>query len=153
MTVYLRISLGIIVVLYFYLLLHFLKRKTLALQYTLLWLFLGWAMGILLLFPKILIVFVDIVGIETPVYGLFLAGIFFLMVISMSLTAIVSKQTERIKDLAQENAMLEKRVRELEIKTKQCGKREKKPQEWLETEQETRAGNSKRMDQKRQAGG
>ena len=32
----------------------------------------------------------------------------------MSLTAIVSKQTERIKDLAQDNAVLEKRVRELE---------------------------------------
>lgn len=33
----------------------------------------------------------------------------------MSLTAIVSKQTERIKNLAQENAALEKRVRELEM--------------------------------------
>lgn len=114
MPVYLRLSLGVIVALYFYLMLYFLKRKTLALKYALLWLFSGLAMGILLLFPKILFVFVGILGIETPVYGLFLAGIFFLLAISMSLTAIVSKQTERIKDLAQEHAMLEKRVRELE---------------------------------------
>lgn len=121
MSVYLRISLGVIVVLYFYLLLYFLKKKTLALKYTLLWLLSGVAMGIMLLFPGMLTVFVKIVGIETPVYGLFLAGIFFLMVISMSLTAIVSKQTERIKDLAQDNAMLEKRIRELE--QRQCQKR------------------------------
>lgn len=114
MPVYLRLSLGIIVILYFYLLIYFLKRKTLALKYTLLWLFSGLAMGIMLLFPKILTVFVEILGIETPVYGLFLAGIFLLLAISMSLTAIVSKQTERIKDLAQDHAMLEKRVRELE---------------------------------------
>ncbi|KAI4446007.1 hypothetical protein C823_000524 [Eubacterium plexicaudatum ASF492] len=114
MPVYLRISLGIMVVLYFYLLLYFLKRKTLALKYTLLWLFSGFAMGTMLLVPGLLTVVVEIVGIETPVYGLFLAGIFFLIVISMSLTAIVSKQTERIKDLAQNNAMLEKRVREIE---------------------------------------
>lgn len=52
---------------------------------------------------------------ETPMYGLFVFAIFFILVIAMSLTAIVSKQTERIKNLAQENAALEKRVRELEM--------------------------------------
>ena len=92
------------------------KKKMLSLKYTLLWLFSGFAMGILVLFPGLLDAFVKAVGIETPMYGLFVFAIFFILVIAMSLTAIVSKQTERIKDLAQDNAVLEKRVRELEKK-------------------------------------
>ncbi|MCI9124648.1 MAG: DUF2304 domain-containing protein [Eubacterium sp.] len=114
MSDYLRVLLGIVVVLYFYLVIHFVKKKTLALKYTLLWIFAGFAMGVLVVFPQGLELFVRAVGIETPTYGLFLTGIFFSLLISMSLTAIVSRQTERIKDLAQANAILEKRVRELE---------------------------------------
>mgnify|MGYP002511862436 FL=1 len=116
MTAYLRIVLGLVVVIYFLLILHFMKRKMLSLKYTLLWLLSGFAMGILVIFPGLLDTFVKILGIATPVYGLFVFAIFFLLVIAMSLTAIVSRQTERIKDLAQENAVLEKRVRELEGK-------------------------------------
>ena len=114
MTIYLRIVLGIVVVIYFLLILHFMKKKMLSLKYSLLWLFSGFVMGILVLFPGLLDAFVKAVGIETPMYGLFVFAIFFILVIAMSLTAIVSKQTERIKDLAQDNAVLEKRVRELE---------------------------------------
>lgn len=115
MSTYLRAILGIVVVIYFLLILHFMKRKMLSLKYTLLWLLSGFAMGMLVLFPGLLDAFVKAVGIETPMYGLFVFAIFFILVIAMSLTAIVSKQTERIKNLAQDNAVLEKRVRELEM--------------------------------------
>ncbi len=115
MSAYLRVILGIVVIVYFLLILHFVKKKMLSLKYTLLWLFSGFAMGMLVLFPGLLDAFVRVVGIETPMYGLFVFAIFFILVIAMSLTAIVSKQTERIKNLAQENAALEKRVRELEM--------------------------------------
>lgn len=114
MSMYLRVLLGIVVIVYFWLILHFIKKKMLTLKYILLWLFSGVIMGILVLFPKLLVFFADLVGIETPMYGLFLAGIFFSLLLSMSLTVIVSKQTERIKNLVQSNAVLEKRVRELE---------------------------------------
>ena len=123
MSDYLRVLLGIVVVMYFYLVIHFVKKKTLALKYTLLWIFAGLAMGVLVVFPQGLELFVRAVGIETPTYGLFLTGIFFLILISMSLTAIVSRQTERIKDLAQANAILEKRVRELEMNVQNWDKK------------------------------
>ena len=123
MSDYLRVLLGIVVVMYFYLVIHFVKKKTLALKYTLLWIFAGLAMGVLVVFPQGLELFVRAVGIETPTYGLFLTGIFFLILISMSLTAIVSRQTERIKDLAQANAILEKRVRELEMNVQKWDKK------------------------------
>lgn len=114
MSIYLRILLGITVIVYFWCIIYFIKKKMLTLKYILLWLFSGIIMGILVLFPELLTIFVELVGIETPMYGLFLVGIFFSLLISMSLTAIVSKQTERIKNLTQNSAMLEKRIRELE---------------------------------------
>ena len=114
MSFYLRVLLGIVVIAYFVMIMHFVKKKMLALKYILLWLFSGVVMMLLVLFPQLLKLFVNLVGIETTMYGLFLAGIFFSLLISMSLTAIVSKQTDRIKNLTQNNAMLEKRVRELE---------------------------------------
>jgi hypothetical protein len=46
--------------------------------------------------------------------GLFVLAIGFVMAILMSLTSIVSKQSERIRALVQVIAMLEKRIRELE---------------------------------------
>lgn len=116
MSVYLRVTLGILVIIYFLLILHFMKKRMLSLKYTLLWLFSGFAMGLLVLFPRLLEAFVKAVGIETPMYGLFVFAIFFILMIAISLTAIVSRQTERIKNLTQVNAMLERRVRELEEK-------------------------------------
>lgn len=114
MSAYLRVILGIVVIVYFLLILHFVKKKMLSLKYTLLWLFSGFAMGMLVLFPGLLDAFVRVVGTRRQCM-LFVFAIFFILVIAMSLTAIVSKQTERIKNLAQENAALEKRVRELEM--------------------------------------
>lgn len=124
MSAYLRIWLGAVVILYFCLVMHFVKRKMLALKYTLLWLLCGLLMGILVLFPELLVVFVEIAGIETPIYGLFVSGIFFSLVTGMSLTAIVSRQAEEIKALAQEHAMMEKRIRELEGSMEERGRYE-----------------------------
>jgi len=114
MSIYLRISLGIVVIAYFWCIIYLIKKKMLLLKYILLWLFTGIVMGILILFPQLLNLFVQVVGIQTPMFGLFLVGIFFSLLISMSLTAIVSRQTERIKNLTQNNAMLEKRIRKIE---------------------------------------
>lgn len=70
-------------------------------------------MGIIALFPQIIYVFVKLIGIQTPVNGLYAICIFMMMLILISLTSIVSKQTERIKNLTQYIAILEKDVREI----------------------------------------
>jgi len=94
---------------------YYIKKKRLALKYALIWLFAGICMGVLLVFPKTIFVLGKILGVEVPANGLFLCVIFFLVLISLSLTAIVSKQTDKINILIQENAILEKRVREIEM--------------------------------------
>ncbi len=119
----LRAALMLAVMCYFIIILFLLKRKALELKYTLLWLFAGGVMG-LILFPKILLAVIRMLGIETYMNGLFALCIGFIICILMALTSIVSRQLKKINRLIQENSILEKRIRELEhaVDVKEKGK-------------------------------
>lgn len=116
MTVQLRVLLGVAVIVYFFLIIKFIKKRLLALKYALLWFFTGLVMGLLVLFPQAVTALVSLLGIQLAVNGIFLLGIAFSLMLIMSITVIVSHQTERIRSLAQDNAILEKRIRDLEKK-------------------------------------
>lgn len=113
-SVKLRISLIIIVIIYFIFILAFLKNKAISLKYTLLWIVAGIFMGILVIWPQLLLMIRRFVGIESNMNGLFVMAIGFIIMILMSITSIVSRQNEKIRKLTQVVAILEKRVRELE---------------------------------------
>lgn len=121
MSITLRIFILIGIVFYFVLIFHFLRKKELALKYTLLWLAAGLIMLVFDLFPMLLTFMVHLFGIELPVNGIFAICIFFLIILLMSITSIVSRQTERIRTLTQYTATLEKRIRQLEEQNKQAG--------------------------------
>ena len=112
----LRITLGIALVIYFCLILVFLKRKAIELKYTLLWLLAGICMTILVMFPSILPACLRLLGITGNMKGLFIICIAFLMMLCMALTSIVSRQAGKIRKLAQSMAILEKELRELKEK-------------------------------------
>ncbi len=73
-------------------------------------------MGVMVIWSQTLAYIISIIGIQGNMNGLFILMIAFVIVILMSITAIVSKQSEKIKLLTQTIAMLEKRIRELEDK-------------------------------------
>lgn len=102
------------VVVYFIIVLMFLKQKALALRYSLLWLAAGLVLGIMVVWPQTLVAFVHLLEITSNMNGLFILCIAFLTMILMSITSIVSKQAEKIKNLTQTVAKMEKRLRELE---------------------------------------
>ena len=110
----LQIAMLIAVGLYFLIVLKLLRRKTLNLKYTLLWLASGAIMLMLAVFPKILGGFAALVGIYDPTNALFAFMFFCVVIILLSITAIVSKLNEKSKQIIQSIALLEKRVRELE---------------------------------------
>lgn len=110
----LQIVLIVSLIIYFIIILIFLKNKTLELRYTLLWMFAGVVLAILVIWPELLSRLVRLVGIQSNMNGLFVMAIAFIVMIMMSLTSIVSRQTNKIRHLVQEIAILEKRVRELE---------------------------------------
>lgn len=110
----LRITLIIAVLCYFIIILYFLKQRALNLKYTLLWLLAGVVMGLLVIFPELLVTIIHIFGIEDNMNGLFIMSIAFILMISMALTSIASRQNMKIRALVQEIGILEKRIRELE---------------------------------------
>lgn len=110
----LRVVLIVAIIVYFIMILIFLKNKTLELRYTLLWMFAGMMLAVLVIWPELLGRLVRLVGIQSNMNGLFIMAIAFIVMIMMSLTSIVSRQTNKIRHLIQEIAILEKRVRELE---------------------------------------
>lgn len=110
----LRVTLITGMVCYFALILIFIKNKSLLLKYALLWIFAGIALSCMIIFPGLLFWIKDILGIESNMNGLFVLTIGFVIMILMALTAIVSRQANRIRVLIQTNAILEKRIREME---------------------------------------
>lgn len=115
----LQIVMLLAVAVYFVLLFLLLKKRSLHLKYTILWIFSGILMLLLALFPHILDWFAKLIGIYEPTNALFSLIFFCVIIILMSLTAIVSKLNEKNKQLAQSAALLEQRVRELEKGEKQ----------------------------------
>lgn len=114
MSTVLRFILGAGVIIYFVMLISLLKKRLVDLKYSLTWLAAGVVMAIFIIFPNLLSKLMAAFGIVVPVNGLFLISICFVVIILMSLTSIVSKQSIKIKELVQMQALLEKRVRELE---------------------------------------
>lgn len=110
----LRIFLMIVILLFFGIVLYFLKQKKLNLKYTLIWLFASVVLIIISIFPELVYIPSEKIGIVAPSNLIFVIEAIFVVLILLSLTVIVSHITEQIFRLTQTIAMLEKRVRELE---------------------------------------
>ena len=70
------------------------------------------------IFPQIVYILGDITRVINPVNFVFMIQIIFILLILVSVSAVISGFSRKIKRLAQSNALLEKRVRELEEKIK-----------------------------------
>ena len=115
----LRITLIIAVVCYFVIILYFLKNRALNLKYTLLWLLAGVVMGLLVVFPEMLVRIIRVLGITDNMNGLFIICIGFMLMILMALTSIASRQNSKIRSLIKEIGILDKRIRELEKQSRE----------------------------------
>jgi len=114
----LQMVLVIVVLCYFVIMCIFLKNKALSLKYTLLWLFAGVVMGAMVIFPQLLTFINGLIGIQGNMNGLFIWAIAFIVCILLSLTSIVSRQNNKIRQLIQTISRLEERLRELEERTR-----------------------------------
>ncbi len=106
----LRIVLVVGLLVYFIVILYFLKKAALELKYTLLWLAAGVVMSLFVIFPTLLPWLIRTLGFESNMNGLFFIAISFLMLICMTLTSIVSRQMRKINRLVQKIAILENKL-------------------------------------------
>lgn len=110
----LRFTMIVALLVYFITLLLLLKKNKVTLKYILLWLFTGIVMLIIALFPALLEVPLHLLGVKEFTNGLFATVLFFLILIIMSLTMIMSTLSEKQRDLIQKVALYEYRLRKLE---------------------------------------
>ena len=97
--------------------LYLMKKGKLEVKYSIIWLAFSLCMILFSCFPYTVLVLNDIAGVIDPVNFIFFTQIIFILLILLSVSAVISGFSKKIKQLAQANAILEKRVRELEDKT------------------------------------
>lgn len=118
MNIILQIFMIVCVLLFLGIIIHYLAKKKLNLKYSLTWLAAGIGLLVLAIFPQLVDMLGSMVGIAAPVNTVFLFAGMFMLLIIFTLTMIVSHMNNRIYRLTQMQALLEKRVRELENKDK-----------------------------------
>lgn len=114
MTFGLQMTAIIVIVAYFFVLFHLLKKQDINVKYSLLWIFAGLFLLVMAAFPQLLVKITVWMGVQLPSNALFLLTFIFIISILMSLTVVVSHAANRIRRLTQQTALLEKRIRELE---------------------------------------
>ncbi len=112
----LRIFLVAFALIFFAVVLRYLIIKKFNLKYALVWMLTSAVLLVLAIFPELVVMTAKLVGVELAANAVFLFAILFAFIIIFTLTAIVSHLNKRVYRLAQMQAMLEHRVRELEGK-------------------------------------
>ena len=97
------------------------KNKKIEVKYSIIWLAFSATMILFAVFPYLVLVLGDISGVANPVNFIFMTLFVFILLILLSVSAVISGFSTKIKRLAQANALLEKRVRELEKKFENKG--------------------------------
>ena len=110
----LRLDMFLGAVVFLVVILWLLKKGRLTVRYSIIWLMAGGALLVFAVFPYIVLVLRDWLNMEMPVNVIFTLVLAFVLLLLLSLSTIVSGFAEKLKRLAQENPLLEKRVRELE---------------------------------------
>ena len=103
-------------VIYLAIIFMLLKKNKLSVRFSLIWLASGGVLLVFAAFPYVVYVLRDIFHMVMPVNLVFTLLFCFVLLLLLTLSVAASGFAERIKGLAQANAILEKRVRVLEAK-------------------------------------
>lgn len=94
------------------------RKKRLREEYSLLWLATSLTMIVLIFKYDWLVWLTQSIGAVLPTTTLFLGSILFLLILSVQFSIKISRLTEQVKDLVQENALLRHEFRQAQLKSK-----------------------------------
>lgn len=114
MNVKIQIVVAVIIIFALSCIINMVKQRKLELRYALAWLGVGIVTLILDCFPVLIKQLAKLMGIASPPNMLFFCGFLFALSIIFILTVAVSRMSIRIKNLTQQVAFLEKKVRDRE---------------------------------------
>lgn len=110
MSLKIQIIVAVLIVMALLFIANMVRKETLDIRFALPWLTVGAAVLFLDLFPGVMNSLVHLLGIELPVNMMFFFGFCFTLLLVFSLTVKVSRQSEQIKRLVQEIALLEEHI-------------------------------------------
>lgn len=110
MSIKLQILIIVVIILAMLYIVNHVRKKSIDFKYALLWLFVCICVLVLAIFPKLLNVVAKAFGIASPVNMLFFFGFCFSLIIIFVLTVAISRVSIRMKQLAQELALFEKKM-------------------------------------------
>ncbi len=90
------------------------RRKRLREEYSVLWLSTSFMMFVLVLKYDWLVVLTNAIGAVLPTTTLFFGSIIFLILIGVQFSMEISKLSDQVKNLVQDNALLRKRLDDLQ---------------------------------------
>lgn len=104
------VTLSIIFLIY---LINMIRRNKINLKYILSWISISIGILIIAIFPKLLTLFANFLGVSDPMNALYFVGFIFLIIVVFSLTVAQSRLSDKVKLLSQEIALIsyEKEVR------------------------------------------
>lgn len=116
MTLKFRLIMAAILLIGFVIIINMVRKKSLDLRYALIWLALIAMILVIVIVPGLLGVITHFLGIYDAMNMVFFMGFVFLIVVTFFLTAALSRNSNRIKALTQQVALLEKQLRDESVK-------------------------------------
>lgn len=116
MTLKFRLIMAAILLIGFVIIINMVRKKSLDLRYALIWLALIAMILVIVIVPGLLGVITHFLGIYDAMNMVFFMGFVFLIVVTFFLTAALSRNSNRIKALTQQVALLEKQVKDESVK-------------------------------------
>ena len=91
------------------------RKRRLREEYSVLWLITSAVMFVLVLRYQWLVALTALIGAGLPTSTLFLCSIIFLMLLSVQFCIKISRLTDQVKDLSQENALMRLEIENLDL--------------------------------------
>ena len=113
MTLRLQIIIGVLLIIVMMIFVSMVRKKSLDLKYALAWMLVVAVLLFVDCFPKSMNLMARFLGINAPTNMIFFLGFCFLVTIVFILTVSLSRLSHKNKEMAQELALLNKRVDEM----------------------------------------
>ena len=108
-----KIAMIVVCIFIFIFVLDLVRRRKLREEYSWLWLLTSLALFMLVLKYSWLIAITELIGAVLPTSTLFIGALVFLMILSVQFSVKISKLTDQMKNLTQENALLRAKIEDL----------------------------------------
>lgn len=107
----------IICIFIFIFILDLVRRRKLREEYSWLWLLISMSLFIMVIKYNWLLAATGVIGAVLPTTALFIGALIFLMILSVQFSVRISRLTDQVKNLVQENALLKDKIGKISNET------------------------------------